>query len=264
MEAFETEPRGNVLMHWRFLRRNTKFPRSTRDGVTCRRSFGCEAALGCRVKPSLSMARANRSDTRAQSTRSAAYRGTARLIVRPGLWERARGPHQGREDGRSVPIPDAFKPVGQTRPHVLKRSGTSFASRHSGMDDSRPTPSHSPLRLLDRVRQEIRVRHYSRRTEQAYVAWIRRFIVFHGRRHPRELGESDVTVFVSSLAERGVSASTQNQALSAILFLFEVVVGQRSGWMNDIVRAQRPVRLPVVLSRDEVIALLSQLRALCG
>jgi len=128
------------------------------------------------------------------------------------------------------------------------------------MDDSRPTPSHSPLRLLDRVRQEIRVRHYSRRTEQAYVAWIRRFIVFHGTRHPRELGEPDVTAFVSSLAERGVSASTQNQALSAILFLFEVVVGQRLGWMNDIVRAQRPVRLPVVLSRDEVTALLSQLR----
>jgi integron integrase len=116
------------------------------------------------------------------------------------------------------------------------------------------------VKLLDRVRQAIRLRHYSRRTEQAYIAWIRRFIVFHGKRHPRELGEREVTAFVSHLAERRVSASTQNQALSAILFLFEVVIGQRLAWMNEIVRAQRPVRLPVVLSRSEVSALLSRLR----
>jgi integron integrase len=104
------------------------------------------------------------------------------------------------------------------------------------------------------------LRHYSHRTEQAYVGWIRRFIVFHGKRHPRELGEREVTAFVSSLAARGVSASTQNQALSAILFLFAAVLGQRLAWMNEIVRAQRPVRLPVVLSRDEVSLLLSRLR----
>jgi len=116
------------------------------------------------------------------------------------------------------------------------------------------------VKLLDRVRRAIRIRHYSRRTEEAYIAWIRRFIVFHGTRHPRELGEREVTAFVSHLAERGVSASTQNQALSAILFLFEGVIGQRLAWMNEIVRAQRPVRLPVVLSRSEVSALLSQLR----
>jgi site-specific recombinase XerD len=116
------------------------------------------------------------------------------------------------------------------------------------------------VKLLDRVRATIRMRHYSRRTKQAYSAWIRRFIVFHGKRHPRDLGEREVTAFVSHLAERGVSASTQNQALSAILFLFEVVLGERLGWMNEIVRAQRPVRLPVVLSRPEVSALLSRLR----
>ena len=115
-------------------------------------------------------------------------------------------------------------------------------------------------RLLDRVREAIRLRHYSRRTEQAYVAWIRRFIVFHGRRHPRELGEREVTAFLSSLAVRGVSASTQNQALSAVLFLYGAVLGQRLPWMNEIVRAQRPVRLPVVLSRDEVSSLLLRLR----
>jgi integron integrase len=114
--------------------------------------------------------------------------------------------------------------------------------------------------LLDRVRQEVRLRHYSRRTEQAYVSWIRRFIVFHGRRHPRELAEPEVTAFLSSLAARGVSASTQNQALSAVQFLYESVMGTELEWMHEIVRAQRPVRLPVVLSRDEVGALLSRLR----
>jgi site-specific recombinase XerD len=113
--------------------------------------------------------------------------------------------------------------------------------------------------LLDTVRQAIRVRHYSRRTEDAYLSWIRRFIVYHGKRHPRELGEAEVTAFLSNLAARGVSASTQNQALSAILFLCEVVIGRRLAWMNELVRAQRPARLPVVLSRDEVARLLGHL-----
>jgi integron integrase len=125
--------------------------------------------------------------------------------------------------------------------------------------DHRVVEPSSP-RLLDRVREATRLRHYSERTEQAYVAWIRRFIVFHGKRHPRELGEAEVTAFLSSLASAGSSASTQNQALSAILFLYGAVLGQRLGWMNGIVRARRPVRLPVVLSRDEVTSLLSHLR----
>lgn len=115
-------------------------------------------------------------------------------------------------------------------------------------------------RLLDRVRAAVRMRHYSRRTEKAYVAWIRRFIVFHEKRHPGGMGAPEVTAFLSSLAARGVSASTQNQALSAILFLYGAVLGRQLDWMNDIVRAQRPVRLPVVLSREEVAALLSRLR----
>ena len=114
-------------------------------------------------------------------------------------------------------------------------------------------------KLLDRVRAEVRLRHYSRRTEEAYVAWIRRFIVSSGTRHPRDMGEPEVTAFLSKVAARGMSASTQNQALSAILFLYEVVIGRRRGWMNELVRAQRPVRLPVVLSRDEVVRLLSHL-----
>ncbi|MBI3402631.1 MAG: integron integrase [Acidobacteria bacterium] len=114
-------------------------------------------------------------------------------------------------------------------------------------------------RLLDRVRAAIRTRHYSPRTAEAYVSWIRRFIVFHGKRHPRDLGEPEVSAFVSHLAARGVSASTQNQALSAVIFLYEVIVGQPLPWMDGIVRAQRPIRLPVVLSREEVSALLSKL-----
>lgn len=100
------------------------------------------------------------------------------------------------------------------------------------------------VKLLDRVRSAIRVRHHSRRTEAAYVLWIRRYIVFHGKRHPLDLGPAEVSAFVSSLATRGVSASTQNQALSAVLFLYQAALGRRVPWMDDIVRAQRPARLP--------------------
>lgn len=83
-------------------------------------------------------------------------------------------------------------------------------------------------KLLDRVREAIRLRHYSPRTETAYVAWIRRFILFHGKRHPRDLGEAEVTALLSALARRGLSASSQNQALGALLFLYQVVLGQRA------------------------------------
>jgi integron integrase len=115
-------------------------------------------------------------------------------------------------------------------------------------------------KLLDRVREAIRTRHYSPRTERTYVGWIRRFILFHGKRHPRDMGESEVVAFLSSLATTGgVSASTQNQALSALVFLYSEVLGERLDWLDGIVRAKRPVRIPVVLSRDEVRALLSQL-----
>ena len=97
----------------------------------------------------------------------------------------------------------------------------------------------SPPRLLDQVRIAIRTRHYSRRTEKAYVGWIRRYILFHGKRHPTLMGEREVTDFLSHLATGArVSASTQNQALSALLFLYKEVLGQNLGWLNDVVRAQ--------------------------
>ena len=112
-------------------------------------------------------------------------------------------------------------------------------------------PPAPPPKLFDQIRTAIHLRHYSPRTAEAYVAWARRYIVFHGKSHPRELGVAEVTAFLSNLAVKGASASTQNQALSAILFLYEVVLCQRLPRMETIVRAQRPVRLPVVLC-DEV------------
>jgi len=120
-------------------------------------------------------------------------------------------------------------------------------------------PSSPGPRLLDRVRAAVRLRHYSPRTEEAYVAWVRRYVLFHGKRDPAGLGAAEVTTFLSALAARGLSASSQNQALSGLLFLYQVVLGQRLPWMGTIVRAQRPARLPVVLSREEVAALLAGL-----
>lgn len=118
----------------------------------------------------------------------------------------------------------------------------------------------SEPKLLDRVRNAIRARHYSPRTADAYVGWIRRFILFHHKRHPREMGEAEVAACLSSLAtDRHASASTQNQALSAIVFLYAEVLGNRLDWLNDVVRAKRPVRLPVVLTPVGVRALLAEL-----
>jgi integron integrase len=125
--------------------------------------------------------------------------------------------------------------------------------------ETSPAPGSSP-RLLDRVRQTIRARHGSRRTEKAYVAWIRRFILYHGKRHPLEMGAAEVTQFLSALViERNVAASTQNQALSAILFLYRDVLEQELPWLDDIVRSKRSVRLPVVLTREEVRAVLRRM-----
>jgi len=119
--------------------------------------------------------------------------------------------------------------------------------------------SASGKRLLDQVRELIRTLHYSRRTEEAYVDWIRRFILFHGKRHPRDMGKVEIEAFLSHLAvERNVAASTQNQALSALLFLYQRVLDISFPGLADVVRAKRPQRLPVVLTRSEVQALLAR------
>lgn len=115
-------------------------------------------------------------------------------------------------------------------------------------------------KLLDEVREPVRIRHYSIRTEQAYLQWIKRFILFHGKRQPREMGGEEVTQFLSDLAvRRKVSASTQNQALNVILFLYRDVLKLQLPWLDEVQRAKKPQHLPLVFTREEVRALLAQL-----
>lgn len=124
-------------------------------------------------------------------------------------------------------------------------------------------PSIDPTtpRLLDQVREVIRIRHYSIRTEQAYLQWIRRFVLFHGKRHPRDMGAPELTAFLSNLAiQRNVAASTQNQALNAILFLYRDALKITLPWLNDVQRAKKPQHLPVVFTREEIKALFAQLQ----
>ena len=115
-------------------------------------------------------------------------------------------------------------------------------------------------KLLEQARDAIRVRHYSIRTEQSYLRWMKHFILFHNKRHPAEMGEPEVTAFLSHLAvNRQVSSSTQNQALAAILFLYKEVLKHPLDWMDNIQRAKKPIRLPLVFTREEVRAILIHL-----
>ena len=124
----------------------------------------------------------------------------------------------------------------------------------AGTEDPAAPP---PSRLLDQVRDRIRFRHYSIRTEQAYIDWIKRFIRFHSKRHPATMGGTEVELFLTDLAvAHRVSASTQNQAQSALLFLYKDVLGDELPWLDGVERAKQPVRLPVVLTRQEVFAVL--------
>ena len=122
-------------------------------------------------------------------------------------------------------------------------------------------PGRESPRLYDRAVEVLRSRHYSRRTEKAYLHWVGRFVRFFDGRHPRQLGEEDVNAFLTDLAVRGkVAATTQSQALAAILFLYRYVLEQPLEWIDGIVRARRPKRLPVVLTREEVAAVLAEMR----
>lgn len=117
-----------------------------------------------------------------------------------------------------------------------------------------------PPKLLDQVRDKIRVKHYSIRTETQYLQWIRRFILFHGKRHPKDMDAVEVEAFLTHLAVAGsVSSSTQNQALSALLFLYREVLEVDLPWMDTMVRAKKPQRLPVVLTRAEVALVLERM-----
>src|SRR5213083_3768399 len=123
------------------------------------------------------------------------------------------------------------------------------------------TPPAGKPKLLDQVRDVIRRKHYSIRTEQAYVDWIERFIIYHKKRHPAEMAEEEVAEFLTHLArDLNVAASTQNQALSALLFLYKQVLEREIGWLEKVERAKKPPKLPVVLSRAEVKQIFAQLR----
>src|SRR5258706_1275708 len=122
-------------------------------------------------------------------------------------------------------------------------------------DLGRPT-----LKLLDQVRETIRRKHYSLRTESTYIDWIKRYIFFHQKRHPKDMGASEIEQFLNHLAvEKRVAASTQNQALSALIFLYRAVLRLDLEWMNNLERAKKPARLPVVLTESEVGHVLAYL-----
>ncbi len=115
-------------------------------------------------------------------------------------------------------------------------------------------------KLLGRLREALRARHYSRRTEETYCQWVKRFIFFHNVRHPAEMAEPEINAFLTNLAvKENVSASTQNQALSALLFLYRHVIGREVGDLGEVIRARKPNRLPVVMTREEVKTVLNRL-----
>jgi integron integrase len=145
-------------------------------------------------------------------------------------------------------------PVTIPVPPVIPSTAPDYASaqtRHPG--------------LLEKVGECLRLRHYSLRTEEAYLGWIRRFVWFHGKRHPREMGAAEVEAFLTDLAvKRNVSAATQNQALAALLFLYKEVLGIQLPWLDEMVRAKRPKHLPTVLTVREVGAVLARLEGTVG
>ncbi|MEY2485243.1 MAG: hypothetical protein QOH39_891 [Verrucomicrobiota bacterium] len=121
-------------------------------------------------------------------------------------------------------------------------------------------PEPGKVKLLDRVREAIRFKHYSLRTEQSYIDWIKRFIFFHRKRHPETMGAEEVRQFLTDLAvNHNVAASTQNQAFSALLFLYREVLKEELPWIDDIARAKRPAKLPVVFTPEEARAVLNKL-----
>lgn len=141
----------------------------------------------------------------------------------------------------------------------------------SSPDQSEPVATAVPgaipsaPKLLTRLRDHLRTRHYSIRTEATYIDWVRRFILFHGKRHPQDMGAVEVEAFLTHLAvDRHVAASTQNQAKSAILYLYKQVLGVELPWLDDVVQAKTPRRLPVVLTAPEVRSLLLHMHGTSG
>jgi integrase len=149
-----------------------------------------------------------------------------------------------------------------TGPNVKGLTPTSATDRRGAariLATNSPTATEKS-KLLEQVRHAIRIRHLSPQTEQAYVGWIKRFIFFHNKRHPMEISEPEIGQFLSSLATNSrVSASTQNQALNALLFLYNKVLEKKIGLIQGVVRANRPRRLPVVLTKEEMKRVLDSI-----
>lgn len=141
--------------------------------------------------------------------------------------------------------------------------GDHFSVQRSNCSCAMPGPEHGASnqpRLLEQVRHTLRRKHYSLRTEQTYIHWIKRYIYFHGKQHPKDLNEAHVTDFLTDLAvHKNVASSTQNQAMCALIFLYRKVIKKDLGEFENLVYAKRPSRLPVVFSRDEVRSVLLQL-----
>jgi len=160
---------------------------------------------------------------------------------------------------RNVPALRAVPPPGNSKQDSPAPS-PSGAIAATLSPSAAPTPAKQQPKLLDRLREALRSRHYSRCTEQAYCLWVKRFIFFHDVRHPADMAEPEINAFLTHLAvKEKVSASTQNQALSALLFLYRHVLFKEIGDLGEVIRARRPKRLPVVLTREEVKALLGNL-----
>jgi integron integrase len=181
--------------------------------------------------------------------------GEASAAIYPGGKGRAPAPSNSISEGHCIRPSRANRDF-----RCLQYNGVSPI----GLSPARLRLSHRknamPSQLLSSVREAIRARHYSIRTEESYVSWIKRFILFHGKRHPAEMGEPEINRFLSDLAVRGrVSASTQNQALAALLFLYRNVLRQPFPQLETVIRARKPKRLPTVMTREEVRAVLAGL-----
>ena len=191
----------------------------------------------------------------------------ARARVAPGAGDPRRTRRTDRTDGPDASAGLEAAGAGGT---AQPADGSAEACGVASMEGCEAGPATPPdargdprqgRPLLDVVRESIRLRHYSKRTEQAYVGWVRRFVAFHEMRHPREMGKGEIESFLSDLAMRGkVAAATQNQALNALAFLYQEVLEREMPELDGMVRAKRPGRLPTVLDRDEVRALFAGLR----
>jgi integrase len=173
--------------------------------------------------------------------------------------QRFKAPNPTHESIRTTGLStEWFQMTLDKKPGPRGQSKAPPANTRSLETTSRTHPR--PPKRLDQLRESLRARHYSRRTEKTYSQWTKRFIYFHNLRHPSEMAEAEVNAFLTSLAVQGkVSASTQNQALSALLFLYRYVIGRELGALGEVIRARKPKRLPVVMTRDEVKAVMAQL-----